>query len=107
MTAFTPSRIVWGTMRLNDDPANPATPETILARIKACMALGITTFDLADIYGEYENEALFGKALALEPGLRTKMQLITKCGILYPNKNRYFFIDNMPSICLRRCWLRA
>ncbi len=53
---------------------------------KACLAHGITTFDLADIYGEYGYEALFGAALALEPELRSQMELITKCGILYPCK---------------------
>ncbi|TFG78970.1 MAG: aldo/keto reductase, partial [Flavobacteriales bacterium] len=43
--------------------------------------LGITTFDHADIYGNYTNEAEFGKAFR-ESGIdREKIQLITKCGI--------------------------
>jgi predicted oxidoreductase len=43
--------------------------------------LGINIFDLADIYGDYEVETRFGDALALDPSIRKRMFLITKCGI--------------------------
>ena len=43
--------------------------------------LGITTFDHADIYGGYSIEALFGAAFARAPGLRNRLQIVTKCGI--------------------------
>ncbi|MBY0490211.1 MAG: aldo/keto reductase [Gemmatimonadaceae bacterium] len=49
--------------------------------IDGCVAMGVTSFDHADIYGGYSVEALFGEALALSPGLRDKIQLVTKCGI--------------------------
>jgi len=49
--------------------------------IEACIDLGITSFDHADIYGGYSVEALFGEALARKPALRQKMQLVSKCGI--------------------------
>jgi len=49
--------------------------------IEHSLALGITTFDHADIYGDYQVEALFGEALAATPGLRDRLQLVTKCGI--------------------------
>ena len=49
--------------------------------IEECLALGITSFDHADIYGDYQVEALFGEALAAAPGLRDRLQLISKCGI--------------------------
>lgn len=49
--------------------------------IEECLALGVTSFDHADIYGEYTVETLFGEALAATPGLRDRMQLVTKCGI--------------------------
>ena len=52
--------------------------------MQTCIENGITTFDCADIYGEYGYEELFGKALALEPELRSKIKLVTKTGILYP-----------------------
>lgn len=45
------------------------------------MAMGVSSFDHADIYGNYSVEALFGEALALKPALREQMQLVSKCGI--------------------------
>ncbi|MBK1612433.1 oxidoreductase [Rubrivivax gelatinosus] len=49
--------------------------------IERALALGITSFDHADIYGGYTAEALFGEALAAAPGLRQRLRLVTKCGI--------------------------
>lgn len=49
--------------------------------IEQCLDLGITTFDHADIYGGYTVESLFGEVLGAAPALRSKMQLVTKCGI--------------------------
>lgn len=72
------SRIIHGLWRLN---SWGYSDEQLLQLIEECMELGITTFDHADIYGNYQNEALFGKALALKPSLRDKMELVTKCGI--------------------------
>lgn len=59
----------------------------LLDLIHACLDMGITTFDHADIYGDYACEGLFGRALALEPALRDKMQLVTKCGIKLVSAN--------------------
>ncbi len=49
--------------------------------IQACAEIGVTSFDLADIYGDYRVEALFGEALARQPSLRDRLQLVGKCGI--------------------------
>jgi predicted oxidoreductase len=49
--------------------------------IEQCAELGVTSFDHADIYGGYRVESLFGEALALAPGLRERLQLVSKCGI--------------------------
>ena len=49
--------------------------------IEQCLDLGISSFDHADIYGDYQVEALFGEALAARPGLRQRLQIVTKCGI--------------------------
>jgi predicted oxidoreductase len=49
--------------------------------IEQALDLGITSFDHADIYGGYGVEALFGEALAAAPALRSRMQIVTKCGI--------------------------
>ncbi|MGI9547530.1 MAG: aldo/keto reductase [Flavobacteriaceae bacterium] len=48
-----------------------------------CLNNGITTFDHADIYGGYGNEADFGKAFTQSGIGREQIQLISKCGIQY------------------------
>ena len=49
--------------------------------IKDALNFGITTFDHADIYGNYSIEALFGEVIKNNPSLRDEMELVTKCGI--------------------------
>ena len=56
--------------------------------IEQSLDLGITSFDHADIYGDYSVEGLFGEALALAPTLRERMQLVTKCGIKLRSERR-------------------
>lgn len=60
----------------------------ILNLIEACLDLGITTIDHADIYGDYDCEKYFGNILSIKPVLREKLQIITKCGIKLISKNR-------------------
>lgn len=48
----------------------------------------VSSFDLADIYGGYTTEASFGKALEKTKTDRTKLQLISKCGIQYVAESR-------------------
>jgi predicted oxidoreductase len=72
------SRVVAGVWRMAQWGFD--TPRT-LAWIQACLDLGITTFDHADIYGKFTCEEQFGGALALKPALRAQMQIVTKCGI--------------------------
>jgi predicted oxidoreductase len=60
----------------------------LLDLIRASLDLGITTFDHADIYGDHTCQELFGRALALEPALRERMQIVTKCGIMLASPNR-------------------
>ncbi|MYM98074.1 aldo/keto reductase [Duganella vulcania] len=72
------SRIVAGMWRMNEWHM---TPQQRLGFVEQCLAMGVTSFDHADIYGGYGVEALFGEALALQPSLRARMQLVSKCGI--------------------------
>ncbi|MDZ5473970.1 aldo/keto reductase [Bacillus sp. 31A1R] len=72
------SKIVHGLWRLSEWNMSK---EQILRFIEECLELGITTFDHADIYGNYTCEELFGEALALKPSLRGQMEIVTKCGI--------------------------
>ena len=76
------SRIISGAWRWN-------LPETTVhALIESSLACGITTFDHADIYGDHNNEAIFGNILRKDPSLRRKMELVTKCGIKFPSAHR-------------------
>lgn len=79
------SRVVAGVWRMDDWNM---TPQERLGWIERCLDLGVTTFDHADIYGGYTVESLFGEALALNPGLRGQMQLVSKCGIRLPSPER-------------------
>ncbi len=93
------SRIVYGVWRLNDG-GNQSAQDT-LAKIHACLDIGITTFDHADIYGNYSCEASFGAALAQAGALKQKMQIVTKCDIMlktdkYPAR-RVKHYDTSPS----------
>jgi predicted oxidoreductase len=72
------SRLVMGLWRVVSWDLGEAE---LLDLIHACLDLGITTFDLADIYGDYACEEIFGRAVALERGLRQKIAIVTKCGI--------------------------
>jgi len=60
----------------------------VLDLVHGSIDLGITTFDHADIYGDYAAEELFGRALAQEPLLRHRLQLVTKCGIKVESARR-------------------
>lgn len=74
------SRLVWGPWRALDTPET-RTPQGLLRMIETCLDLGITSFDHADIYGQYAIEVLFGEALALAPALKSRIEIVTKCGI--------------------------
>ena len=56
--------------------------------IQFCAENGNTTFDHADIYGDYTTERDFGKALIESKIEREDIQLISKCGIQYVGKTR-------------------
>ena len=75
---LTLSRIVAGMWRMNEWQL---TPQQRVEWIEQALAMGVTSFDHADIYGGYGVEATFGEALALQPSLRDHMQIVSKCGI--------------------------
>lgn len=79
------SRLALGVWRMAEWGMKPTE---ILDFIQSCLELGITTFDHADIYGDYTCEQLFGDALAKKSSLRSQIQLVTKCGIKLVSKNR-------------------
>ncbi len=76
------SSIAWGMWRFSGDDLAAST-----ARVHAALDAGVTLFDTADIYGPDNDEpfgaseALFGRVLSAEPGLKTRMVIATKGGI--------------------------
>src|SRR5687767_11896029 len=72
------SRVIAGAWRLGSWNLSPAER---VRWIEGALERGVTTFDHADIYGDYGAETLFGEALASEKGLRKKLELVTKCNI--------------------------
>lgn len=70
------SRIVAGAWRWNT-----VATSGVDRLVKTALNAGITSFDHADIYGDYNNEKIFGEVLKKDPSIRSNIQLISKCGI--------------------------
>ena len=81
------SPIAWGMWRLAENGRSAADAAKL---VHAALDAGITLLDTADIYGFDgaggfgDAEALLGEVLAAEPGLRTRMVLASKGGIMPP-----------------------
>ncbi len=73
------SRLVMGYQRLLEWQLSP---RELLGFIEQHLELGITTVDHADHYGHHGCEAAFGQALALKPGLREKLQIVSQCSMV-------------------------
>ena len=56
--------------------------------INCCLENKITSFDHADIYGDYTTEKAFVNAFSESKIDRNKIQLIYKCGIQMPSENK-------------------
>ena len=69
------SRLVWGAWRALKS-SETDTPGKLARLLEGCLELGITSFDLADIYGGYQAEALFGAALQEWGGDRRRIELV-------------------------------
>lgn len=79
------SRMIHGEWRLSDWSVRKSE---LTGFIEEITALGITSFDHADIYGDYTCEAIFGEAIKGNSALRDSIEIITKCGIkLISDKN--------------------
>ena len=80
------SRLAYGVWRLSE--AADTSAQAVAGRIQACLDQGITTFDHADIYGGYSCEALFGAVLRAQPGLKARIEIVTKCDIMLVSDQR-------------------
>lgn len=88
------SRIAAGCMRSADAGMDSAGLRHFVHR---ALDLGITTFDHAPVYGAGACERFFGEeVLAKEPGLRARMQIVTKAGIILPGQkdNEHIYYDS-------------
>ncbi|MCX2744474.1 aldo/keto reductase [Mangrovivirga sp. M17] len=81
------SRIIAGVWKWGQWGHN-YNPEQVSELIKDSVNSGITTFDHADIYGDYTDEELFGKAFDLTGIDRDQIELVSKCGIKMVSPNR-------------------
>lgn len=79
------SALIQGCMRIDN-----LTIQETDALIKSDLELGIDFFDHADIYGRGICEEKFGQVLKANPGLREKMVLQSKCGIVFGDEVNYF-----------------
>lgn len=70
------SRILTGAWRWDS-----LSPDQISNLVETSLQAGITSFDHADIYGDYACEELFGNVLRSRPDIRQHIQLVSKCGI--------------------------
>lgn len=81
------SPVIYSFWRALEDP-DGISYKTVQAKLHACLDLGITTFDHADIYGNYQIESLFGKAIKESKIKREEIVLSTKCGINIVDSSR-------------------
>lgn len=87
MSKKTFSHIIAGTMTWGVWGKNYNTQQ-IAELIHSCLECDITSFDHANIYGDYTTEAAFGKAFRESKIDRQKVQFISKCGIQMRNEER-------------------
>jgi predicted oxidoreductase len=81
------SPVIYSFWRALEDP-DGISYRTVQAKLDACLDLGITTFDHADVYGNYQIEALFGKAIKESHVKREDIIISTKCGINHIDASR-------------------
>jgi predicted oxidoreductase len=87
MNKTTFSNIIAGTMTWGVWGKNYNSNQMI-ELMHCCIENSITSFDHADIYGDYTTEAAFGKAFTESKIDRQKVQFISKCGIQMLNEER-------------------
>ena len=81
------SKIIAGTMTWGVWGKDCNTKQMI-ELMNCCLENNITTFDHADIYGDYTTETTFGKAFSESKIGRNKIQMISKCGIQMQSESR-------------------
>ncbi len=78
------SRIAYGCMRIVGDNNKESRKKGKLA-VRTAIEAGFNHFDHADIYANGESEKLFGEVLQEMPGIREKLIITGKCGVIFPD----------------------
>jgi predicted oxidoreductase len=86
------SRLIYGCMRLAGD-GSAAAEKRAEAALEAALEAGFTHFDHADIYADGVSEKIFGRFLKKRPGLREKILITGKAGIILPAEGRVGHYD--------------
>ena len=81
------SRIIQGCMNWGAWGKQMSKTE-LISTLLHCLENGISSFDHADIYGDYTTETAFGHAFSESGVPRESIQLISKCGIQYVGETR-------------------
>ncbi|MHC1548345.1 aldo/keto reductase [Phyllobacterium sp. K27] len=81
------SRLALGAWRLLSSPDRPDA-RSVAKLVDSAIDIGITSFDHADIYGDYGVEEAFGAGLQHWGGRRDTIELITKCNIMLVSNAR-------------------
>jgi len=87
------SPLIIGTMRWGIWGANHSGKE-VQKLLEISLEEGLSSFDHADIYGDYTTEKLFGEAFREMTINRDDIQLISKCGIEMPCKNSNYSLKS-------------
>jgi len=95
---FGANRIGLGLMRLEN-----VSIDELERLIKQCLILGISFFDVSDIYCNGESERKLGEVLKRNPGLRDKMIIQTKGGIVKNNEGKVEGYDLSYSYIKKAC----
>ncbi|MDB5085651.1 MAG: aldo/keto reductase, partial [Bacilli bacterium] len=81
------SRLILGCMNFgggwNHDPITKEDMLKAEQAVDAALSIGISMFDLADIYRMGKSEKILGDILKARSGLREQLVIQTKCGIRY------------------------
>ena len=80
------SRIIQGLMRINE-----MSVEEVKSLIEFDLEHGINFFDTSNIYGNGVSESKIGDVLRLNPSLRSKMIIQSKCGIYVDETNQSYY----------------
>jgi predicted oxidoreductase len=79
--------LITGCMKLGAWGAK-MSPKELEFFIDGSLDLELNLFDHADIYGGHTTEKEFGNVVRKRPDLKSKVKIITKCGIAHPSDQR-------------------